>query len=171
MSPPPTTTITTDGHTVNINHIKYDSAILKHADKQMCQNLIKEELSKYMEDHTRHINEYTFIIVHFDIPSIHNWPDAPSEVAHLRIPHSHVFNFEVAISVTHDDRELEFELVKRKLAPKMTNAIEFTAPSKRSCELMAKQCCHLVEQLYGPRDVQCKVFEDHIDGASHCIIH
>jgi len=49
-----------------------------------------------------------FIVVQFDIPGCHWYPDAPEVTAFLRNPHRHLFKFKVFIGVNHSNRDVEF---------------------------------------------------------------
>lgn len=46
---------------------------------------------------------------------VHQWLDAPEEVAFLRNLHRHVFKVAVSCEVAHDDRELEFFMVRQTI--------------------------------------------------------
>lgn len=46
---------------------------------------------------------------------IHCWPEAPDAVAFLRHPHRHMFHVTLRMPVKHNNRDLEFILVKRWL--------------------------------------------------------
>ena len=46
--------------------------------------------------------------------SVHCWPDAPDAVFFLRTPHRHVFHAKLWFEVSHDDRDIEFILAKRR---------------------------------------------------------
>ena len=54
----------------------------------------------------------TAIWVTFQVEGIHQWKDATN---YLRHPHRHMFHFRVELSVTHDDREVEFIKLKHEL--------------------------------------------------------
>ena len=45
----------------------------------------------------------------------HRWKDASAEVAYLRDWHRHVFHVRVMVEVTHDNRDVEFHLLKGKV--------------------------------------------------------
>lgn len=73
----------------------------------------------------------------FQFEAFHNWPKAPEEVAFLRAEHRHIFHVKAEVEVTHNDRDIEFILLKRHMeasVPKMLVAL----PSRRSCEDMAE---------------------------------
>lgn len=103
----------------------------------------------------------TYIIVKTNFEGFHSWKDAPSEVAFLRNLHRHRFDVEVKIEVRHDDRELEFFMVKRRLDAFIKDCIQ---PKNLSCEQMAKEIVIHAPQMLG-RSVSVKVFEDGDNGA------
>lgn len=91
----------------------------------------------------------------------HRWPDAPDEVAFLRDLHRHEFHVMAHIDVSHDDRECEFILLKRRV----DKQIKKTLKGKKwdtetwSCEKWAR---HLLDEL----DLSvCEVTEDGENGA------
>lgn len=49
----------------------------------------------------------------FRIVGYHNFLDAPEEVAYLRVTHRHDFHFKVSVEVSHENREVEFHMLKR----------------------------------------------------------
>lgn len=112
------------------------------------------------------------IIVRTQFAGVHLWADAPDVVGYLRSQHRHVFNIEAKISVDHNDRELEFIMVKAEIDKFMQEYIEakkqqVTRPEELnlgSCEMM---CEYLIEKLtekYGNRDYTVRVFEDNENG-------
>ena len=52
------------------------------------------------------------IWVTFRKEGIHKYPDAPDGVEFLKYPHRHIFHFRVELEVFHDDRDVEFILLK-----------------------------------------------------------
>ena len=46
---------------------------------------------------------------------LHFWQNAPEEVGFLRQTHRHIFHVRVEVNVTHDDRDIEFIMMKRHL--------------------------------------------------------
>jgi 6-pyruvoyl-tetrahydropterin synthase len=126
----------------------------------------------------------TYIIVRTQFEAQHRYPDAPEEVAFLRNMHRHMFHVEVQIEVSHDDRELEFLLVKRDLdevlagrdAPKPTSWPDreyYGMPTLQnlSCEAVARLVRKYLKAKYPPttslpyRRIHVKVFEDGENGA------
>lgn len=85
------------------------------------------------------------ITVRTQLEGIHCYPSAPEEVAFLRHPHRHIFHVSAEIEVFHDDRELEFILVKRSIdeflkgMPELKNA---------SCEMIAKSIREFLKEKY-----------------------
>jgi hypothetical protein len=91
----------------------------------------------------------TFIKVRTQFEGYHFYPNAGDidpRIKFLEHEHRHMFKVEVKISVTHDDRELEFFLVKWAL----TNFIKDNKMNHKSCEMIGKDILqdHLIP-LYG----------------------
>lgn len=90
----------------------------------------------------------------------HAYENAPDEVAFLRRSHRHMFHIEVEISVEHDDRELEFFMVKmdweRHIRP-----FVFMLDNVGSCEQIAERILAGFIQAYGEHRIYAvKVAED-----------
>lgn len=107
----------------------------------------------------------TYVIVRGQYEFTHCYPEAPDEVSYLRDLHRHLFNYEVEIEVYHDDRELEFIMVKHVLEDFL--ATRYTLWSTRtSCEQMADSIADCLQSKYGfLRYLSVKVFEDNENGA------
>jgi hypothetical protein len=108
----------------------------------------------------------TFICVKTCFEGWHNWPEAPIEIEFLRFPHRHLFYVEVKLPVLHDDRQLEFFIVKRFL----DETIKMLYPSKvlkqRSCEMMAKELLEeIVKKFKIKRGITISISEDNENGA------
>jgi len=112
----------------------------------------------------------TFIIVKTQFEGMHCYPEAPGEVSFLRSPHRHIFYIEAEIEVFHEDRELEFILVKRDLNVQLAS-IQL---KNWSCETIAKVLQDYLKERYPvpaelnldrTRYVNVKVFEDNENGA------
>jgi hypothetical protein len=78
--------------------------------------------------------------------------------------HRHRAFTEVEIEVTHDDRELEFIMVQRRLQA-WVEADKFSWPTQISCEMIADKIIKMLHEWYGTRNITCKVFEDNENGA------
>jgi hypothetical protein len=105
----------------------------------------------------------SFIKVQFDFEGFHLYDGAPKEVEFLKHLHRHLFNVRVSIQVKHDDRELEFFIVRRELI----DMINKLYPEKivGSCEMVAKDLYHYIKRNYGhERLVKVEVYEDRENG-------
>ena len=107
----------------------------------------------------------SFIIVRGQYEFCHRYATAPAEVAYLRALHRHMFNYEVELEVYHDDRELEFIMVKHAIEDYLScrgeNWLETT-----SCEQMAECIGLYLQTRYGfERSLTVSVFEDDENGA------
>jgi hypothetical protein len=113
------------------------------------------------------------IWVKFAKEGIHKYPAALTDpalatgdeydVSFLGYPHRHIFQFQVWISVTHDDRDIEFIQFKRwleKLYAEKTLELNF-----RSCEMIAGDLYEKINTRYPGRDVWIEVAEDGENGA------
>ena len=56
-----------------------------------------------------------FIYVTTQFVAFHRWTEAPDEVSFLRQFHRHVFHVKVVLHVSHNDRDLEFFIIKARL--------------------------------------------------------
>ena len=107
-----------------------------------------------------------YIIIRTQFEGCHYWKDAPLEVDFLRAPHRHIFHVEVKLPVSHNDRELEFFLVKRFL----DDAIDKLYPSfelkNKSCEMIAEEILKAIQDKFGfKKDVSVSVSEDNENGS------
>lgn len=105
----------------------------------------------------------TSIIVRTRKEMIHRYVDAPKGVEYLKDYHRHMLHIEVDIEVYHDDRELEFILVKRDIEAFLERYP--LQEVEKSCEMVAFDIIEYVVAKYGDRNVECKVFEDGENGA------
>lgn len=88
----------------------------------------------------------------------HKWDDAPNEVIFLRNKHRHLFKVRVWFKVTHDDRELEFLLMKKKVEDYL-EAFEFRQ-DVGSCEMICKELVDIDARI-----TKVEVSEDGENGA------
>ena len=106
-----------------------------------------------------------FIIVRGHFEFCHKYEGAPAEVSYLRSLHRHVFNYEVKLEVYHDDRELEFIMVKHDIEQYLNMRHEKWS-DKTSCEQMAKSIGLWLQSKHGfERELYVSVFEDNENGA------
>ena len=105
----------------------------------------------------------SFIKVRTQFEGFHYYPDAgkiDNRIEFLEHRHRHMFHVCVKMSVTHQDRELEFFLVKWELDDFIKAT--FVSNTNMSCEMMAEEILsnHLIP-LYGDtRDYTVTVSED-----------
>ena len=104
----------------------------------------------------------TAIWVTFQVEGIHQWKDATN---YLRHPHRHMFHFRVELSVTHDDREVEFINLKNDLLNFARERMFPDEPVGLSCEMAAKVMITNLRATYGNRDYVVEVSEDGENGA------
>lgn len=105
----------------------------------------------------------TSVYCTFRREDFHCRPEAPEEVAFLRTPHRHVFHARVDVSVLHDDRDIEFILLKRKLEAFVADVV-VNMKGNKSCEMIAEKICRYVIETYEPNWVKVDVSEDGENG-------
>lgn len=92
---------------------------------------------------------------------IHQYKDAPEEVAYLRYPHRHVAHIKVKVEVYHNEREIEFIMLKHQLE----NFVNLTNLTNNSCETIAENILNYIKSYYdGNRDITITVSEDAENG-------
>ena len=95
---------------------------------------------------------------------------APDEVSFLRYPHRHMFKCKAEIEVKHNDRELEFFMVKKFLEEETKRCLDphyaSSFRSSSSCEVMAMHFLTILRLKYGKnRKIKVEVWEDGENGA------
>jgi hypothetical protein len=113
------------------------------------------------------------IWVTFQKEGMHKYPAALTDpalatgdeydVSFLGYPHRHIFHFKVWISVTHDDRDIEFIQFKRwllNLYKDATLSLDF-----KSCEMMSGDLYDVISKKYPNREVWIEVSEDGENGS------
>ena len=116
------------------------------------------------------------IFVTFQKEGIHMYPAAATDpalktgdmydVSFLGTPHRHIFHFNVAIEVFHNDRDIEFIQFKRwleNLYSQGTLALDY-----KSCEMISDDLYEVIASRYPDRDITIDVSEDNENG---CHIH
>jgi len=103
----------------------------------------------------------SFIKVRTQFEGFHFYPNAGEidpRIKFLEEEHRHMFKVEVKISVTHDDRELEFFLVKWAL----NDFIDSGKMNHMSCEMIARRIIeeHLIPSYGDDRYYEVVVSED-----------
>lgn len=114
-----------------------------------------------------------FIWVTFQKEGIHKYPAALTDpalatgdeydVSFLGYPHRHTFHFKVWISVSHDDRDIEFIQVKRWLENLYKDAT--LVLDYKSCEMMSQDLYDMISQKYPNREVWIEISEDNENGS------
>ena len=131
------------------------------------------EENKKMDNYTRKQNAKRWIWVTFQKEGIHKYPAAledPSlatgdeyDVSFLGYPHRHKFHFRVAISVVHNDRDIEFIQFQRWLENLYKdNVIQL---DYKSCEMMSDDLFEQIADSYPGRDIKIEISEDGENGA------
>ena len=85
------------------------------------------------------------------------------DVSFLGYPHRHIFHFKVWISVTHDDRDIEFIQFKRwleNLYKEGTLQLDY-----KSCEMMSGDLFDVISNKYPGREIWIEVSEDGENGS------
>lgn len=104
------------------------------------------------------------IFVTFSKEGIHRYPAAPEGVEFLQHPHRHIFHFRVTLSVTHNDRDVEFILFKRELENLYKDAT--LQVDYKSCEMLAEDLIEYISGKYPGRDIAVEISEDGENGAT-----
>tara|TARA_Y100000004_G_scaffold40238_1_gene43514 strand:- start:1455 stop:1841 length:387 start_codon:yes stop_codon:yes gene_type:complete len=114
-----------------------------------------------------------YIKVSFQKEGVHKFPGADTnpkyatgnwdDVSFLGYPHRHIFHFYVTLSVTHNDRDVEFIQFKRELERLFTKNVLHL--DYQSCEMIAENLINYIEEHYPNRGVRVEVYEDDENGA------
>lgn len=114
-----------------------------------------------------------WIWVTFQKEGIHKYPAALEDpalatgdeydVSFLGYPHRHKFHFRVAISVTHNDRDIEFIQFQRWLENLYKEDV--IQLDYKSCEMMSDDLFDQISAKYPGRDVKIEISEDGENGA------
>lgn len=108
----------------------------------------------------------TFIEVKWIQEGWHQWKDAPVEVDFLKPRHRHLFVIRAKIPVSHDDRQLEFFLVKNYLQSALLKRFPSGEFRSFSCEMIAKFVLEDIIVAYGiKKDISVSVHEDDENGS------
>lgn len=100
---------------------------------------------------------------------VHCWPEAPEEVKYLRDPHRHIFHVVVEMRVYHDDREVEFIMLKHEVNRWLASHCDGNGVwqmGRMSCEQVAVQIIKMLGSKYGNRYVAVSVLEDGENGCT-----
>ena len=113
------------------------------------------------------------IFVRFQKEGIHKYPAAATDpnlatgdeydVSFLATPHIHIFHFDVAIEVFHNDRDIEFIQFKRWLENQYSQGI--LKLDYKSCEMISDDLYDVIATRYPDRSIAIQVSEDNENGA------
>jgi hypothetical protein len=113
------------------------------------------------------------IFVRFQKEGIHKYPAAATDpalatgdeydVSFLATPHRHIFHFDVAIEVFHNDRDIEFIQFKRWLESQYSQNI--LQLNYKSCEMISDDLYDVIATRYPDRNIAIQVSEDNENGA------
>ena len=114
------------------------------------------------------------IFVTFQKEGIHMYPAAATDpalatgdeydVSFLGTPHRHIFHFNVAIEVFHNDRDIEFIQFKRWLENLYKGGtLEL---NYKSCEMISDDLYEQIATRYPDRNIEITVSEDNENGAT-----
>ena len=98
-----------------------------------------------------------FITTRFE--GFHCWPEAPEQVSFLRDMHRHVFHVRLEVEVGHQDRDVEYILLKRDVDSYIEKIRKTPVTDTWSCETWASV---LLEQFQA---MSVEVSEDGENGA------
>ena len=114
------------------------------------------------------------IFVTFQKEGIHMYPAAATDpvlatgdeydVSFLGTPHRHIFHFNVAIEVFHNDRDIEFIQFKRWLENLYKG--ETLELNYKSCEMISDDLYEQIAIRYPNRNIEITVSEDNENGAT-----
>jgi hypothetical protein len=115
------------------------------------------------------------IWVTFRKEGIHKYPAAATDpnlatgdeydVSFLATPHRHIFHFRVWLSVTHNDRDVEFIQFKRWLEKLYSGDQGVLSLDYKSCEMMSDDLYAQISARYPDREVWIEVSEDGENGS------
>ena len=121
------------------------------------------------------IRPLKMIWVTFRKEGMHKYPAAATDsnlatgdeydVSFLANPHRHIFHFRVWLSVTHNDRDVEFIQFKRWLEKLYSSNEGVLSLDYKSCEMMADDLYVQIAAKYPGRAVWIEVSEDGENGA------
>jgi hypothetical protein len=121
------------------------------------------------------IRPLKMIWVTFQKEGIHCYPAAATDpnlatgdqydVSFLANPHRHIFHFRVWLSVTHNDRDVEFIQFKRWLEQLYSSTQGVLSLDHKSCEMMSDDLYDSINKKYPGREVWIEVSEDGENGS------
>ena len=113
-----------------------------------------------------------FVYTTFRLEGYHYYPGADKntstatgdqyDVSHLALRHMHYFDFKVWVEVTHDNRDIEFIQLRRRIINEYNNSLELDG---KSCEMLADDLYTILTKWYPNKDIRIDVSEEGINGA------
>lgn len=114
-----------------------------------------------------------FVYCSFQKEGYHSFPEAATsaefitgdflDVSHLSHRHMHYFFFKVWVEVSHNNRNIEFIQLRRKIEQLYSsNALELM---NKSCEMLAEDLIDTLRGWYPNSDIKVDVSEEGINGA------
>ena len=148
-----------------------DNTTERHYIMSITDTMIKETMAQ--ETHEKIMRTAKRMIwLTFRKEGIHKYPaalDDPSlatgdeyDVSFLGYPHRHIFHFKVGITVTHNDRDIEFIQFKRWLMKLYEGELNV---DYKSCEMMADDLYEKINAKYPGREIHIDISEDGENGA------
>lgn len=113
------------------------------------------------------VRKQTLAIVQTQFEGFHCWAAAPAAVNYLRNRHRHIFHVKFAVRVGHDDRAVEFHMLRTTL----NEEIEVVSQKLRdepfkSCEMLAGEIAARMWERVDNLDIAfVEVWEDNENGA------
>lgn len=109
-----------------------------------------------------------WIDISFQKEGVHKYPAALedpklADVSFLGYPHRHMFHFKVKLEVYHNDRDVEFILLKRELEALYSEKV--LELDFKSCEMIAEDLIGYIKTTYPGRRITVGVYEDNENGA------
>ena len=101
-----------------------------------------------------------YVVITTQFPAIHNWPDCDiKEVGFLSHSHRHIFHITMKFEVSHNNREIEFLYMKKKLDDWIDDNYRYKHLGSKSCEDIATELLKKFAAYF------VSVFEDEENGA------
>ena len=105
------------------------------------------------------------IVVKTQFTAYHAWPGCPfEEVSFLRNTHRHIFHVTIKWEVRHEDRELEFFMLKNAVDQFIRQEWEGRDLGSHSCEKL----CTILSKRF-PKASFVSVYEDNENGVEYTI--
>jgi hypothetical protein len=93
-------------------------------------------------------NKKMNIIINTRFSAVHLWPDCDlEEVYYLRFPHRHEFHVKVKAPVSHENRDIEFILLKNKIERWISENWDKKNLKQKSCETMCNDLMYNFPEL------------------------